>query len=483
MTSAEGTPPVEAQQTPTALPPGERWFQASVIIGICINPLNSALIAISLVVISRSLDVPLSHALWLIGGFYITSAIAQPIFGSLADRIAAYPMFMAGLTSVAVGAVLGGVAQDIITLTIARIIIALGTAATYPSAVVMIRQRYVAGPEGRPLRILAITAVSQQIAAAIGPPLGGLMVGAIGWRSAFLMNLPIALVTMLIARHVHRTAAAHRALTEAAAAEKPASPLYPVGSVLFALTLGLMFASTAETVLPEVVALGGFVIALVVLVLWEMRTPAPLIDVRLLAARLELSWIFVRFVMAGVVLYVIMLLWPQWLQQGRDLEVDQVGLLMLPMSVLGPGIAALAGRWLHYRYSLVLGHVGLLAGSALLLTMSGGTPIWVLVACVVCFALPTALLHLANQAAVFEAAPAEQTGASVGLLRSAWYIGAIIATALGGVFFGERATNGGLHDLGITMCVLTALIFVVDALFLVRRRITARDEAPSAAQG
>ena len=80
---------------------------------------------------------------------------------------------------------------------------------------------------------------------------------------------------------------------------------------------------------------------------------------------------------------------------------------------------------------------------------------------VVVFGVPQGLNSLANQNAVYYQADAERLGSSSGLLRTFTYLGAIVASALGGVFFGASADTNGLHDLAIVLIASSALLLVL----------------------
>jgi MFS family permease len=443
-------------------------FLTPIVVGTSLNPMNSTLISISLVLIADSLDVPLHQTLYLVVGFYVASAIGQPILGNVADRVAPYPLFMAGLGSVAVAGVVGGLGQNIATLTVARVLLALGTASLYPAAIVMVRGRF--EREGSTaFRALSLIAVTQQLAAALAPPVGGLLIGVWGWRLTFVANIPLSLAAMALAYRAARQGVFPAHTTRHRATTRPSLDL--VGCCLFAATLGMLFLVAGKTGLPGWVSATAFVAAMAALIVWERRTPSPLIDVRMLVADPGLAWIFVRFVMVGSICYSMLLLWPQWLQQGRGLSVAAAGLILLPMPILAPPVALLAARYANYRWSLVTAHLAMLIGSIGLLLLHRNAPIWLLATVVACFAVPTGLLHQANQAAVFERAPRDRTGSSVGLLRSMWYVGAIVASAMGGFFFADRATTHGLHALGATLFAMAALVVVVDGVVALRSRV------------
>lgn len=435
------------------------------LVGCALNPLNSTIISISLVLIASSYGVPLEQAFPLIAVFYVVSAIGQPIFGNLADRRGAYPLFVGGLVTAAIAGVLGAVAPSLLILVAARFLLAAGTAASYPAAIVLVRQHF-ERDGGSALRAIGWIAVSQQIAASLGPPIGGLLLGRFGWQAAFLLNVPVVLCALVLAELARR---------QGRLQEPPRTPegtppasLDLAGSALFALSLGALFLATSQRVAPPWT--GALLVAVMaaLFVAVESRVESPLVDVRLLAATPALAWIYGRFFLAGLISYSMLILWPQWLQQGRGLTVSETGLVLVPMAVLAPVAAACAGRWLDHRVSLPVAHGAMWAGTSCLLVLNDSSSTWMLVGTAAVFAIPTGLLRLGNQAAVVETAPGDRTGLSVGLLRSVWYIGAIMTSSIGSIVFSQRASTAALLQLATALFATSGFIVAVDASVALR---------------
>src|SRR5260370_13719634 len=80
-------------------------FMAPLCLGSMLNPVNSTMISTALVAIARDFQATVAETGLLIGGLYITSAIAQPTMGRLADRLRARRVFLAGLYLVALAGV------------------------------------------------------------------------------------------------------------------------------------------------------------------------------------------------------------------------------------------------------------------------------------------------------------------------------------------------------------------------------------------
>jgi MFS family permease len=150
----------------------------------------------------------------------------------------------------------------------------------------------------------------------------------------------------------------------------------------------------------------------------------------------------------------------QWLEEGRGLSPLVAGLVLLPVFGIGIAVAAITGRRTGIRGKLVVGALAQTVACALLFLFGDTSPIWLILVCAVVLGVPQGLVNLANQNAVYHQADPERIGASAGLLRTFFYLGAIVASAVGGGFLGDRADSPGLHRLAVFL-VGVAGAFVV----------------------
>lgn len=188
---------------------------AGLSLGTALNPLNSSMIAVALVVLRADFGLDVAAVTWVVTSFYLASAAGQPVMGRLADRFGPRRMFMLGMALVALTCALAPFAPNFALLCVARAVMALGTATAYPSAVVMVGAiAHRANVE--PARPLGILQMANTSAAAVGPVIGGLLVGFVGWEALFLVNVPLALAALLIVR---RAAPADKARERGSVAE------------------------------------------------------------------------------------------------------------------------------------------------------------------------------------------------------------------------------------------------------------------------
>ena len=190
-----------------------KTFIMAMIFGVGLNPVNSTLISTALAPISHDLRIDAGRATLLISALYLTCAIAQPTAGKLSEIIGPRSVFMAGAALVMIGGLLGGFAPNLGVLLTSRVLIGAGTSCGYPAAMLLVRRRADRmGLAEPPSLVLSILAMVGLVLIAVGPPLGGLLVTFLGWRSTFFVNVLVGIITIVLglasiepdAKHEHR---------------------------------------------------------------------------------------------------------------------------------------------------------------------------------------------------------------------------------------------------------------------------------------
>ena len=421
-------------------------------LGALLNPINSSLLAVALVPIGLALGAPASQTAWLVAALYVTTAVGQPVVGRLVDRHGPRPLYLLGAALVGVGGVVGALAPSIGLLVVARVVIGLGTCAGYPSAMSLIRSEQRRTGIASPSSVLAILAVTTQVVSVVGPSLGGLLIALGGWRAIFTVNVPLALACLVLGWW--RMPADQHTREQDDSFDVLGTALFT--AMLVSLLLVLMAPDVRHLPLLAVAVLAGAAFAR-----RELTTPAPFLDLRLLAGNGPLLRTYLRQLLVAVVSYSIVYGYPQWMESARGLTPSGAGLLVLPMFASAITVTAISGRRPQVRGKLVVGALTLLVGSGALLLVGDRSPLWLLVAIAVLLGVPQGLNSLANQNAVYHQASADRVGSAAGLLRTAMYLGAIVSSAAAAAAYGTRASTSGLHHLVLLLLVASAALCAV----------------------
>jgi MFS family permease len=450
----------QQETAPTAAQDAFGWkFVTPMFLGSALNPVNSSLIATALVPIAAALGVSVGRTAVLVSALYLASSIAQPTAGKLSEEFGPRRVFLAGIVLVLLGGLVGGLAQNLTALVVARVLIGVGTSAGYPSAMLLIRRRAAsAGLEAPPGSVLGGLVIAGMVTPAVGLPLGGALVGAWGWRAAFFVNVPLALVTLFMAAV---WIPADPRPEQARSAREVARRIDLGGIVGFGVSMAALVIFLMSLPDPDWAALAISVPAFAVLAWWELRASRPFFDLRLLGRNLALSRTYLRWAVMSLCVYTVLYGVTQWLQAGRGLSALAAGLVLLPMSAVGGIIARpVAGRNL-LRAPLLAAGVSCLAGSAGVLLLTSSTPLAAIVGVTLLFGITLGTGASANQTALYAQVDAAQIGTASGLFRTFGYVGSIASSAIISLVFHAGVSDHGLHVIAVVMTVVSAVALVL----------------------
>lgn len=306
-----------------------KTFIMAMIFGVGLNPVNSTLISTALAPISHDLRIDAGRATLLISALYLTCAIAQPTAGKLSGIIGPRSVFMAGAALVMIGGLLGGFAPNLGVLLTSRVLIGAGTSCGYPAAMLLVRRRADRmGLAEPPSLVLSILAMVGLVLIAVGPPLGGLLVTFLGWRSTLFVNVLVGIITIVLglasiepdAKHEHRMTVSFFI-----------AHLDVMGLLLFSITISALLIVLMS--LPTFDKVSGCVtvIALLAFVAWELHAATPFVDVRSLAADSAMTLNFLRAMLTMLGAYVVMYALPQWLEDACHMNAGVSGMFIIPM--------------------------------------------------------------------------------------------------------------------------------------------------------
>ena len=394
----------------------ERAVLVTVALGAILAPLNSTMIAVALPRIVGSFHTSIGTAGWLITSYLLALAVVQPVAGKLGDRHGRRPFILGGLTVFALASLGAALAPSLGTLIGFRVIQAISGAVVFPNGVGLVRE---AVPQERRARAFGLVGGVLALAAALGPPLGGLLIAAGGWRWIFYVNLPLVAATLALAwravpRHPRR---------------RPETRFDWAGSLLF----GAVLAGSAGLVIegrrvgsPLVGVLSG--LALAAASVWfvrrELSHPDPVLQPRFFARR-SFSAASAGVALNNLGFYTLLLATPILLSRHTDWSSLRIGLalalLSAPTVALSPVGGRLADR-LGRRIPAVAGCL-LLTIALVPLVIAPGIATAGLFACLALAGAGTGLSAAGMQTAAIEAVEARQAGVAAGLYSTCRYIG------------------------------------------------------------
>jgi EmrB/QacA subfamily drug resistance transporter len=424
---------------------------------------------------------------WVVAAYLLTYALSLITGGRLGDIFGRRRLFKLGVAGFTIASALCAAAPTPGALIAARLLQGFAGAAMWPQVLSIIQVEF--SPAERP-KALGFQGLVQGLAAIAGQIIGGgliaLDVFGLGWRSVFLINLPVGLITLL---------AANRLIPESRSETARRLDLVGVGLATLTLSLVMFPAVEGRELGWPAWTFASFVAAIPAAALFvaaERRITArggsPLVELRLFETR----GFRIGLVSASTLYFVIsfFFLLSIYLQEGLGLSALESGLAFTPIaaafvtaSLTGPRLAENVREYLP-QIGASVAAFGLLATIfAVQATASGSVSVWLILAMVpVGAGMGTAippLIHL-----VLRAVPPADAGAASGTMVTAQQIGNALGVALVGTAFfselGSGTSPAAFGDAFTISLAIQAAFALVAATLVARARQTSREPSPGA---
>lgn len=338
--------------------------------------LNETTMSMAIPHLMDDLGVTALEAQWVTSAFMLTMAVVIPTTGFLLRRFTTRQIFLSALTLFSLGTLLAPLSLGFEMLLVARVVQASGTAMLMP--LLMTTMMNLVPPASRG-RMMGRVSIVMSLAPAIGPTMSGFLLDHWGWRSIFVVVLPIALVAIFVGwRWLTNVGESVRAPLDVLSIVLSA---FGFGGLVYGLSQVGALAGGNASPAPLLIALAIGVVGLA-LFLWRQvvlqRKDDALLDLRVFAS-LGFSLSMVQMFLLSLAFFGGITIVPLFLQRALEIPTMDAGLIMLPgalaMGLLGPFI----GRIYDARGTRILLIPGsIIAASMLWLftTMSVDTPVW-----------------------------------------------------------------------------------------------------------
>lgn len=449
---------------------GARWR----LLGVLLAAMFMSLVSVSIVnvvlpAIGSTLHSTEADLQWVLAGYALTFGVVLVAAGRAGDLLGRGVIFVAGVAIFTAASVLAGLAADPLVLNIARFIMGIGSGLLNPQVMGMIQQHFRGAARGRAYGLLG-TAVGFSVA--IGPVLGGLLINWFGedagWRSTFLINVPVGVLAIVLAL----------LWLPKPLFSKPTGKvdLDPVGGLLLAVgifALLLPFVQGRET--PWLWSLLALAVLLLVLwVQWEKkykkRGREPMVELALFKIRSFTNGTLI----AGLYFMGVSSVWVLvaiYVQQSQGFSALQAGLICLPAALLSAFSSDIAGRYvMTLGRKLVIGGIlsalfGLLATIAVVLLEERGVlGIWWMLLSLAFIGVAQGFIISPNQALTLMEVPVANSGSAGGLMQTSQRVGTAVGIAvITAVFYGMNHIAGyslamSLSFVAISLLVLATLV-------------------------
>ena len=398
---------------------------------------------------------------WVVNGYALTFAALMLAMGTLGDRLGRKRVMLSGLGVFIGGSLFGALAPNVSTLVAARVIMGVGAAASEPGTLSIIRHLY---PErAHRARALGVWAAVAGLALAMGPVLGGVLVGIGGWRTVFWFNLAAGLLVLLAAL-----------ATVPESSDPQAGHIDIAGFVLGPLALGaaifaVIHGETTGYGAPVVIALfAASAVAAAAFVIVEQRSPAPIIDHALLLRAPFAGALTVGFA-AYFGIFSIFFFTALYLQEVVGYSAYRTAALFVPMAAAMIAASALTGRRVARagpRLPMVLGclvgGIGVLATD---MALRGHVDFATLAPALALAGLGFGVAVVPVTSVALSVVPAEHSGMAAGATTTSRELGSVVGVAVLGSLLNGTLTvdlTRRLAGLGVPAGFRTIVINAVE---------------------
>lgn len=395
--------------------------------------LSGTMTNIALPSIGRDLAIEPARLGWLVTGYLLVFGISVPFYGRLADRLGARRLFVTGLCIFALGSLLCAVASSYLWLLAGRVIQGMGSGAIPGLGVALVSRAY---PPERRGSVLGIVNAAVGSGAAIGPTLGGLIVGTLGWPFVFGVTALSGLLAPFAWRVIPR---GDRYVDE---------PIDLPGGILLSLTIaGALLAATEASRgdLSAPLVLGSVAVAIIaagLLMLRQRMEAAPFIPRDLLGNRRFVALVTLSLISMGINLPIFVSV-PLLLTAFNHLEPIQIGLALMPEAICFTLLSSVAGRVVDRVGSRVPVRAGLavmLVALASLSTFGAGAPVWVVSLLVATLSAGFAFVNSPLTTSISLLLPAARLSSGLSMNSMLFFVGGALGTALISAVLTARAT-------------------------------------------
>jgi MFS transporter, DHA2 family, methylenomycin A resistance protein len=410
-------------------------------LGYFMTILDVTIVNIALVNIKEHLGANVTGLQWIVDGYALVFASFLLTGGALGDRRGSRTIFLVGFALFTLASTLCSLAPTLLVLQIARAFQGLGAALLVPNSLALLNTIYT--DARKRAQAIGIWAAVASIGALSGPLLGGVLVSAFGWRSIFLINLPIGIFGFLLTSRciAPSTPQGVRSLD----LPGQGASILALGMLTFALIEGNSLGIMSP---PILAAYTGSLLFFILLLVREKTTSQPMLPLKLFQERTFSATNVVAacqtFTFTSFI-FVISL----FLQQVKHYSPSLTGLALLPSfgcALLATSLSGMLMPRIGAKRVMVIGLI-LSATACFGFVLVETQTSYVLLACIIAvlgFGLASVLPAMTE--AVISHAPRAQSGIAAGMLNVSRQVGGVLGVAILGTLVGNQQTFlSGMH--------------------------------------
>ena len=411
---------MSATQPIPPMTPLQRSVLTMVLLNSFSTPLMLSSVNVALPAVARELAIGARALSWIPMAYLMASAMLVIIFGRLADLYGRKRIFLLGSLAVIISSLLTAYAQNTPMLLGGRFLQGVSAAMLYATQVALVSSVFQGPRRGRSIG-MTVSAVYAGLAC--GPLLGGLAIDAFGWRSAFLLHIPLGLVVLVLGWRIR----------EEWSTPDPA-PFDRVGAALYAGALLLFCLGVSRLPQIDAAALLGFSgLLIIIFIRHALRASNPLWQLRLFSRNRVFGYSCAAALLMYSATYANVVLLSLYLQYLRGMSAGSAGLVMMVQPLCMASLSPLTGRLSERVEPRLLASLGMACTALGLLSLAllqPHSPLWSVLFALMLTGVGFSLFSSPNVNAIMGAAPPGDYGAASGIVATTRILGQLTSMTL-----------------------------------------------------
>ncbi|WP_455364668.1 MFS transporter [[Eubacterium] cellulosolvens] len=381
------------------------------VLGSFITPFLGSSVNIALPSIGKEFSTDAITISWIATSYLLAAAIFLVPFGRAADIYGRKRIFTYGVVIYTVSSFLSAVSPSILLLLLSRILQGVGGALIFGTCIAILTSVFPVGERGK---ALGVTVAAVYLGLSLGPVVGGILTQNFGWRSIFLVNVPLGLLlTLFVLWKV-----------KGEWAEAKGERLDASGSIIFAVTLAvIIYGFSLLPALEGILSILGGCIGLILFFRWEMRVKSPILNVDLFRRNTVFTFSNLAALINYCATFAVSFLLSLYLQYIKNLSPQSAGLVLISQPLMQAIFSPLAGKLsdkIEPRLVASAGMMSTVVGLSLLIALDVDTSLTYVVTILILLGLSFALFSSPNTNAVMSSVERKFYGvasATVGTMR------------------------------------------------------------------
>jgi EmrB/QacA subfamily drug resistance transporter len=444
-----------------------------------LTPFMASSINVALPSISDELSISAVLLSWVATSYLLAAAIFLLPFGRLADIHGRKKVFLYGMWVFSTASIMCALAPSSTLLIGFRFVQGFGSAMMFGTSIAILTSVYPPKDRGR---VLGLSTAVVYVGLSSGPFLGGILTEFLGWRSLFVVLIPLCAAILWVG---YRRLEGEWAGSRGESFDVSGSAIYAVS--LTAVILGFSF---LPDILGAFVSLAG-VAGIAVFASWEVRQTHPVLDIKLFRDNRAFAFSNIAALINYSATFAVTFLMSLYLYYVKEFSVDKVGIILVSQPVVMAAFSPVAGRLSDVIEPRIISSVGMAistVGLIFLSLMNEGTSVWIVVGSLAFLGFGFALFSSPNTNAIMSSVDRKHYGvasSSVGTMR---LVGQVLSIGIATLFIALYVGNTDLsHQLSaeflksykVAFSTFAVMCFVGIFASLARGKVRGEAKGPS----